>query len=63
MPPLAADLDVIAARLADPAVTQAELAALYDDDRFRVPAEVVNFSPLDGGTRPVRLRTSVPSAD
>lgn len=60
---LAADLDVIAARLADPAVTQAELAALYDDDRFRVPAEVTNFSPLDGGKRPVRLRTSVPSAD
>ena len=60
--PLAEDLDVIAARLADPAVTPAELAALYDDDRFRVPAEVVNFSPLDGGTRPVRLRTSVPSA-
>ncbi|WP_082513692.1 MULTISPECIES: transglutaminase-like domain-containing protein [unclassified Leifsonia] len=54
---LAAELDGLAARLADPAVSVAELAALYDDDRFRVPAEVVNFSPLDGSKRRVRLRS------
>jgi hypothetical protein len=53
---LAADLDLIAERILDPTVTVAELARLAADDRFRVPAVVTNFSPLDGSKRPVRLR-------
>ena len=54
---LAADLDRIAARIADPAVTSDELRDLAADPRFRVPEVVTNHSPLDGSTRQVVLRT------
>lgn len=54
---LAADLDRITARLADPAVSLAEVRALAADTRFAVPEVVTNHSPLDGSTRQVPLRT------
>ncbi|MFB9307813.1 hypothetical protein BJY17_002716 [Agromyces hippuratus] len=55
---LAADLDRIAVRLADPAVTLDEVRALAADPRFAVPEVVTNHSPLDGSSRRVTLRTS-----
>jgi hypothetical protein len=54
---LAADLDRIAARIADPDVTPGELHELAADPRLRVPEVVTNHSPLDGSTRRVALRT------
>ena len=54
---LTADLDRIAGRLADPAVTLDEVRALAADPRFAVPEVVTNHSPLDGSTRRVALRT------
>ena len=54
---LAADLDVLAAWLADPLVSLDQIRALYDDDRMRVPASVTNHSPFDGSSRVVDLRT------
>lgn len=54
---LAADLDRIAARIADPDVTPGELHELAADPRFRVPEVVKNHSPVDGTTRRVALRT------
>jgi len=54
---LAADLDRIAARIAEPAVTPDELRELAADPRFRVPEVVSRHSPLDGSTRRVALRT------
>lgn len=56
---LAADLDTVAAGLADPMVPLERIRALYDDDRMRVPAVVTNHSPLDfplGSSRTVTLR-------
>lgn len=54
---LAADLDRIAARLADPAVTLDEVRALAADARFAVPQVVTNHSPFDGSRRQVVLRS------
>ncbi|MFB6611470.1 transglutaminase-like domain-containing protein [Agromyces sp. NPDC056379] len=54
---ITADLDRIAARLADPATTIDEVRALAEDPRFAVPEAVTNHSPLDGSTRRVTLRT------
>lgn len=53
---LAADLDRIAARITDPAVTPPELHELADDPRFRVPQVVTRVWPLDGSSRRVTLR-------
>lgn len=53
---LTADLDRIAGRLADPAVTLDEVRALAAQPRFAVPEVVTNHSPLDGSTRRVALR-------